>query len=119
MDLNVLMDRMLRLAEQGNWDEWALGFAPGATIHQNFSPGEHSVDDLIAGFRAMDLAVSYSNIRRVIRDGLVVEYHDATLSLGGKQAVADVALIVEFNDEGKATSINEYLDSAAFATLME
>jgi hypothetical protein len=118
MDLNILMDRQMRLAEEGNWDEWALGFAPGATIHLNFSPDVHSVDDLIAGFRAMD-AVSYSNIRRVIRDGLVVEYHDVTLSLGGKEAVADVALIVEFNDEGKATSVNEYLDSAALATLME
>jgi ketosteroid isomerase-like protein len=59
------------------------------------------------------------NIRRVIRDGLVVEYHDATLSVGGRVAVVDVALIVEFNDEGKATSINEYLDSAALATLMK
>ncbi|MCY7300542.1 MAG: hypothetical protein LH616_15185 [Ilumatobacteraceae bacterium] len=59
MDLNVAMDRMLRLAEEGKWDEWAQGFAPGATARQNFAPGERTVDDVVAGFRAMSVSVRY------------------------------------------------------------
>jgi len=118
MDLNDAMDRMLRLAEEGNWDEWAQCFAAGATIRQNFSPGERTVDDVVTGFRKMGLSVRYDNIRRIVRDGLVVEYHDARLGLAGKGAVVDVALIVEFDADGKATSVSEYLDSAALASLM-
>ena len=117
MDLNDAMDRLLHLAEEGNWAEWAQCFAPGAMIRQNFSPGEHTVDEVIAGFQAMGISVKYENIRRIVREGLVVEYHDARIAMGGKETVADVALIVEFNDEGKATTVNEYLDSAVLASL--
>ncbi len=119
MDLNAAMDRLLRLAEESNWTEWALQFAPGATVRQNFGGGApKTVADVVAGFGAMGLAVRYENIRRVVRDGLVVEYHDARLSMRGREAIVDVALIVEFDDDGKVTSVNEYLDSAALAPLM-
>jgi ketosteroid isomerase-like protein len=33
------------------------------------------------------------------------------------EAVVDVVMIAEFNDDGKVTRINEYLDSAALAPL--
>ncbi len=81
MDLNAAMDRMLRLAEEGKWDEWAQVFAPGATVRQNFAPGERSVDDVVAGSREMGISVRYENVRRIVRDGLVVD--TTTLVWGG------------------------------------
>ncbi|MCY7300543.1 MAG: hypothetical protein LH616_15190 [Ilumatobacteraceae bacterium] len=47
-----------------------------------------------------------------------MEYHDARSGMGGREAVVDVALIVEFHGEGKATRVSEYLHSAALASLM-
>lgn len=76
------------------------------------------MDDVAAGFEAMGISVRYENIRRVVRKGLVVEYHDLRVTMGGKEAVVDVALIAQFNVDGKVTNFDEYLDSAALAPLM-
>ena len=52
-------------------------------------------------------------------DGATVEQHVVTLTRSDGVAVsADVCVVARFDDNGLVTSIDEYLDSAAFAAIL-
>jgi ketosteroid isomerase-like protein len=94
--------------------------SPEARMKQNGNP-EHDVAGLLAfvrGLLADDVSVRYSDVRRSVGDGFVVEQHVVTLTRSdGESASTDVCVVLRFDDDGLITRLDEYVDSAVFAAL--
>lgn len=95
--------------------------SPDAKVKQNGHP-EHGVEGLVAfvqGLKNERVSVKYSDVRRSVGDGFVVEQHVVTLTRpDGKSASTDVCHVLRFDDDGLITRLDEYADSAVFATLI-
>ena len=95
--------------------------SPDAKMKQNGNP-EHGVEGLMAfvqGLKNERVSVTYSDVRRSVGDGFVVEQHVVTLTRpDGKSATTDVCHVLRFDDDGLITRLDEYADSAVFATLI-
>ena len=64
--------------------------------------------------------VAYSDVRRSVDDGFVVEQHVVTLTRpDGRSASTDVCVVLRFDGDGLITRLDEYADSAVFATLVD
>ena len=96
--------------------------APGVITKQNSNP-ELDLDGLkafVQGFKNDGVSVKYSDVRRSVGDGFVVEQHVVTLTRpDGKSASTDVCFVLRFDDDGLITRLDEYADSAVFATLVD
>ena len=65
-----------------------------------------------------DEEASVSEVRRSVGDGFVVEQHVVALTRpDGKSATTDVCVVLRFDDDGLITRLDEYADSAVFASL--
>jgi ketosteroid isomerase-like protein len=73
----------------------------------------------VQGIKNDGVSVKYSDVRRSVGDGFVVEQHVVTLTRpDGKSASTDVCVVLRFDDDGMITRLDEYVDSAVFAALI-
>lgn len=120
MDLAARTAQLFAIFESQEFDELESLLAPEATMKQNGNP-EHDKDGMMAfvrGLKNEGVSVAYSDVRRSVGDGFVVEQHVVTLTRpDGKSASTDVCLVLRFDDDGLITRVDEYVDSAVFASL--
>lgn len=120
MDLGARTAQLFDIFESQEFDGLEALLAPDAKMKQNGNP-EHDVAGLMAfvqGLKNEGVRVEYSDVRRSVGDGFVVEQHVVTLTRpDGKSASTDVCVVLRFDAEGRVTRLDEYTDSAVFATL--
>jgi ketosteroid isomerase-like protein len=120
MELDERMDELFRLAAAGDADGVAAMCADGCVVRQNIGM-DGGVDDLVGLIRSLagaGVTTSYSDIRRVVGEHAVAEQHRVTLARSdGVEVVSDVCVVVRFDEGGRITSLDEYLDGAAFAPI--
>ena len=120
MDLDARTSQLFAVFESQEFDGLESMLAPDARMKQNGNP-EHDVAGLLAfvhGLKTEGVSVRYSDVRRSVGDGFVVEQHLVTLTRpDGKSASTDVCVVLRFDDEGLITRLDEYADSAVFAAL--
>jgi ketosteroid isomerase-like protein len=121
MDIAERTSRLFEIFESQEFDGLEALLAPDATMKQNGNP-EHDVSGLMAFVRGLKndgVGIEYSDVRRSVGEGFVVEQHVVTLTRpDGRSASTDVCVVLRFDDDGMITRLDEYADSAAFATLM-
>ncbi len=120
MDLDARTAQLFALFESQDFDDLETLIAPDARIKQNGNP-EHDINGLLAfvhGLRNEGVRVEYSDVRRSVGERFVVEQHVVTLTRpDGKSAMTDVCVVLRFDDDGMITRLDEYADSAVFASL--
>jgi hypothetical protein len=120
MDLAATTAELFSSFESQEFDGLERLLAPEAKMKQNGNP-EHGLDGLMAfvqGLKNDGVSVEYSDVRRSVGDGFVVEQHVVTLTRpDGKSATTDVCVVLRFDDQGRITRLDEYADSAVFAAL--
>jgi len=122
MDLNAKADALTRLVVAHDGDGVAALFAPDARIKQNVG-AEMDLSTFLSwlrGFWASGLTSAYENVRRVECADALIEQHDARVKRpsDGQEIVGDVCVILRFDEKGAITRLDEYVDSATFASLM-
>ena len=121
MDLGARTEQLFAIFEAQQFDGIEQLFAPDAQIKQNGNP-EHGLDGLLAfvgGLKHEGVSVAYSDVRRSIGDGFVVEQHVVTLTTpDGRSASTDECFVVRYDDEGLVIHLDEYVDSAVFSALI-
>lgn len=120
MDLAARTAQLFTIFESQEFEGLGSLLAPDAKMKQNGNP-EHGVDGLTAfvhGLKNEGVSVKYSDVRRSVGDGFVVEQHVVTLTRpDGKSASTDVCVVLRFDADGLITRLDEYTDSAVFASL--
>jgi ketosteroid isomerase-like protein len=122
MDLAERTGQLFDIFESQEFDGLQALLAADAKMKQNGNP-EHDVEGLMAfvqGLKNEGVSVKYSDVRRSVGDGFVVEQHVVTLTRpDGKSASTDVCVVLRFDNVGLITRLDEYADSAVFATLVD
>ena len=122
MDLAERTAQLFAIFESQEFDGLEALVAPGVITKQNSNP-ELDLDGLkafVQGFKNDGVSVTYSDVRRSVGDGFVVEQHVVTLTRpDGKSASTDVCVVLRFDDDGLITRLDEYVDSAVFGTLID
>ena len=122
MDLAERTGQLFAIFESQEFDGLEALVAPGVITKQNSNP-ELDLDGLkafVQGFKNDGVAVKYSDVRRSVGDGFVVEQHVVTLTRpDGKSASTDVCVVLRSDDDGLITRLDEYVDSAVFAALVD
>ena len=120
MDLAATTAELFSIFESQEFEGLERLLAPEAKMKQNGNP-EHGVDGLMAfvqGLKNDGVSVAYSDVRRSVGDGFVVEQHVVTLTRpDGKSVSTDVCVVLRFDEQGRITRLDEYADSAVFAAL--
>ena len=120
MDLAARTEQLFSIFESQEFDGLAELCSPDVAVKQNNNP-EHGLDGLLAfvkGLKNEGVSVQYSDVRRSVGDGFVVEQHVVTLTRpDGKSVSTDVCVVLRFDDDGLITRMDEYADSAVFASL--
>ena len=120
MDLAATTAELFSIFETQEFDGLERLLAPDAKMKQNGNP-EHDKDGMLAfvqGMKNEGVSVEYSDVRRSVGDGFVVEQHVVTLTRpDGKSATTDACFVLRFDDDGLITRVDEYVDSAVFAAL--
>lgn len=120
MDLSARTAQLFSMFESQEYEGLESLLAPDAKMKQNGNP-EHDRDGLLAfvhGLKNEGVRVEYSDVRRSVGDGFVVEQHVVTLTRpDGRSASTDVCVVLRFDDDGLITRLDEYADSAVFAPL--
>ena len=121
MDLAATTAQLFSIFESQEFDGLDALLSPEAKMKQNGNP-EHGLDGLMAfvqGLKNDGVNVAYSDVRRSVGDGFVVEQHVVTLTRpDGKSASTDVCVVLRFDDQGRITRLDEYVDSAVFSSLI-
>ncbi len=120
MELAARTAQLFAIFESQEFDGLESLLAADVRMKQNGNP-EHDIVGLrafVQGLKNEGVSVQYSDVRRSVGDGFVVEQHVVTLTRpDGESASTDVCVVVRFDDDGLITRIDEYADSAVFAAL--
>ena len=120
MDNAATTAQLFSIFESQEFEGLERLLAPGAKMKQNGNP-EHDIEGMLAfveGLKNDGVSVAYSDVRRSVGDGFVVEQHVVTLTRpDGKSAATDVCVVLRFDDQGRITRLDEYADSVVFAAL--
>jgi len=120
MDLNELTDAVFACAEANDWGGFRAAFADEAVLAQNVGI-EQPIDaalETLPLLTADGTTLKYENVRRVLGDNAVTEMHDAVFTkTDGREVRLDICVVLQFDDTGKITRADEYLDSAAATAL--
>lgn len=122
IDLGERCARFFQYSAAHAWDALARMCAPDVVFAQNGH--ESDLDGLLAmvqGLTNSGIEYSYGEVRRTIaaHDARVIEQHHVTMRRGdGVEANADVCVVMQFDEHGSIVRVDEYADTAAFATLL-
>ncbi len=120
LDLGLIADEFFRCSAAGDAAGVAALCAPDCRIKQNIGEesGAGALIGLIEGLAAGGITTSYSDIRRVVTDGVVVEQHVITLRRSdGVEVSGDACVVMRFDDAGMLVRADEYLDGSQFAAI--
>lgn len=121
MPLDAILDRTFAAAEANDWATFRSMFADDAVMKQNVGP-EQSIDQAmktLPRLTADGTTLRYENVRRVGGKSNITEMHDAVFTKpDGRVVRIDLCVVVQFNEDGKITRTDEYLDSAATTGLL-
>lgn len=121
IDIAARCEQFFQYSAAHAWDALARLCAPDAVFAQNGK--ETDLDGMLAmvhGITGSGIEYRYGNVRRMTSDdeACVVEQHHVTMHRGdGVEADADVCVVLQFDDAGLITRLDEYVDTAAFAPL--
>ena len=119
-EVHTLLDTLFGAAEANDWARFRSFFADDAVLHQNVGI-EQPIDQAMQSLPALTAdgtTLRYENARRVIGHDGATEIHDAVFTKpDGREIRLDICVVVQFDDDGKITRADEYLDSAAAAAL--
>lgn len=122
MDLDALVDQMFGAAEANDWVTFRSMFADDAVLAQNVGT-EQPIDDALKTLpllTADGTSLKYENVRRVYGDRSVTEMHDTVFTKpNGTEVRIDICVVMQFNEKGKISRADEYLDSAAATALFD
>lgn len=121
MDLTERADELFRRSTAGDADGFVALCADGCVFRQNGGPngGTDGLRALVGGIAAAGVRVAYSDVRRIVTDDVVVEQHVVTLTRpDGVSGSTDVCVVMRFDADGMLVQAEEYLDSAAFASVL-
>jgi len=115
--LEKIVDTLFHLFEQGKWDEAAKLFAEDAQIIGQYGKkvAVMTVNDFVENAKHGPLsklgAPVYLN-RRVVLHGVdgFLEQHISQLTVSGQVYKVPACLVGQFDDSGKITLLEEYLD---------
>lgn len=119
-DLGALTEQVFRSAEAGDWERFASFFGPEARIRQNVGREQSVAESLVTLPRltADGTTLRYDNARRLVGESSVTEMHDAVFTKpDGRVISLDICVVIQFDDAGLITRVDEYLDSRAAAAL--
>lgn len=114
-ELNRLADRLFGSFESHDLDSVAAMCAPDAIVTQNgrtaswaeFRPGLEALLTWFGDHR-------YEKVRRVFGTNTVVEEHQVvSTTTDGKAVDLAACVILRFDDEGRLTSLDEYVDTSS------
>ena len=118
----AVLDRMFTAIPAGDIEAVRAIYHPAAAIWHNTDNLEQAVSDNLRtlGWVASNIKqLSYDNIRRTAMDsGQVVQEHVLRgIGPSGKQLNIVGTIVFTFDDDGRITRLEEYLDSAQVAAL--
>ncbi len=121
-DLGHTVDKLFEAAECNDWTAFAAHFAPGAVLYQNVTGEAVPIEQAIPGLAALvsgGTTLRYENVRRLVGECTVTEFHDAVFTrANGRVVIADICVTLQFDNQGRITRADEYLDSRAVAGLL-
>lgn len=112
--------RFFRAVETGNIEEVARIYAPQARIWHNFSQREQTIEENLKVLRWMDRKLPgrrYEVTRRIAIPGGFMQQHVVRGTLADGADFAMPACVICRVEEGRITSLEEYLDPAQAAVL--
>jgi len=116
-----VLDKTFTAAEASDWATFRSMFADDAMMKQNVGP-EQTIEQAMLTlplFTADGTVLKYENVRRVGGDDSITEMHDAVFTKpDGRIVRIDICVVVQFDENGKITRTDEYLDAAAAAGLL-
>ncbi len=119
--LEEAVDEFFAASEAGDWKRAGKVIAEHAVLWQNADGVERPFIDALPRLSRMYAALgpwTYSDVRRVVGPDAVCEQHTVTFSHpGAPDVTADVCVVLRFGEDGRITRLEEYLDSAAVASL--
>lgn len=113
--------RLIDAIVAGDTDAVRAAYHPDARIWHNFDQVEQTVDENVATLtwfvRAMPERRYEDVIRHPIEGGLVQQHVVRGTAANGSEVEIPACLIVQVDDDGLITRIEEYVDSGAAAVL--
>lgn len=122
MQLEECCARFFQYSAAHAWDALGRMCADGVVFARNGH--ETDLDGMMTtlhGLTHSGVEYSYENARRSVAalEGRVVEQHRVTMRRGdGVEVSADVCVVLQFDELGSITRVDEYADTAAFAPLL-
>jgi len=121
-DLDALAATFFAAAQAGEWSRFRSLLADdGVFVQHTAVGGGESADELTASSMRLvnsGLDLRYENFRRLATGRIVVDRHEVHLTRpDGRTASTDVCVVLEFDSDDKIARSDEYLDTAAFASL--
>jgi len=105
-----------------DWSDALERVHPDGRAMQNISGEEVDARTLLTSMRGLVESLksfSYENPRRILGEHAVVEQHDVRMTReDGREIVLDICILLHFDEDGKITRIDEYLDSAQVAAFL-
>ena len=105
-----------------DWSDALERVHPDGRAMQNISGEEVDARTLLNSMRGLVESLksfSYENPRRILGEHAVVEQHDVRMTReDGREIVLDICILLHFDEDGKITRIDEYLDSAQVAAFL-
>lgn len=122
MELEERCARFFQYSAAHAWDALGHMCAEGVVFAQNGHETDlDGVMRTLHGMTRSGIEYSYENARRTVApaDRRVVEQHHVTMRRGdGVEAGADVCVVLQFDEHGAITRVDEYADTAAFTPLL-
>lgn len=122
MELGKLVGRLTAAFERGDRDVITALCSPDVRVRRN-NDDERGLDMLVAsvgGLAEQGITIRYSEVDRVVGEDAVAEQHVVTLTRpDGDSASSHACLVVGFDADGLVARIDEYVDTAAFMSLVD
>lgn len=105
-----------------DWSDALERVHPDGRAMQNISGEEVDARTLLTSMRGLVESLksfAYENPRRILGKNAVVEQHDVRMAReDGRELVLDICIVLHFDNDGRITRIDEYLDSAQVAAFL-
>lgn len=121
-DAHAIGERLFAAIEAGDIEAVRALYSPDVTVWHNHDGLAQSIDDnlRVLGWMAKHLpGARYTHVRRSATDtGFVQQHILVATNRNGREVAVPACIVADVND-GRITRLDEYLDSAHVAHLME
>lgn len=119
-DLNDLADRLFDTFVAHDLDTFVDMMTPDGLVVQNGTPmGVTEARTMIEGLASVLGDHRYEEVRRVVGEQAIVEEHRVrSTTPSGHDVDLTACVVIRVNDDGKITSLDEYVDTAPLAAIL-